>query len=70
MTKKRVILFLMIQLIKKMFNPGQAPSTSSGHSQDNKKKKQDDEKFSFAKNFDGAKQLKEMGKLGSKLILM
>ena len=52
----------MLQLIKKLFNPSQA--------QDNKKKKKGDEKFSFAKNFDGAKQLKEMGKLGGKLILM
>lgn len=63
MTKKRVILFLMIQLIKKMFN--------LGRTRDNKGKKNSREgKLAFAKNFDGAKQLREMGKLGSKLILM
>ena len=68
MTKKRVILFLMIQLIKKMFNPGRTPSTDSGCRRG--KKKSGEGKLAFAKNFDGAKQLREMGKLGSKLILM
>ena len=53
----------MLQLIKKMFSPRQVKSNKQ-------KKKSGDEKFSFAKNFDGAKQLKEMGKLGGKLILM
>ena len=52
----------MFQLIKKLFLSQQVS--------DGKKKKKGDEKFSFAKNFDGAKQLKEMGKLGGKLILM
>lgn len=63
MTKKRVILFLMIQLIKKMFNPGRTRGNKG-------KKKSGEGKLAFAKNFDGAKQLREMGKLGSKLILM
>ena len=68
MTKKRVILFLMIQLIKKMFSLGQTSSTNSERIRG--KKKSGEGKLAFAKNFDGAKQLREMGKLGSKLILM
>jgi hypothetical protein len=52
----------MFQLIKKIFLSQQV---SGG-----KKKSKSQEKFSFAKSFDGAKQLKEMGKLGGKLILM
>ena len=67
----------MLQVIKKIFSIKQSQSKSffegssnkSGRPQGNKRKA-GDEKFSFAKNFDGAKQLKEMGKLGGKLILM
>jgi hypothetical protein len=67
----------MLQVIKKIFFQRQAQgksfrqgsSTSLGRNQGSKKKVRD-EKFIFAKNFDGAKQLKEMGKLGGKLILM
>ena len=51
----------MLQLIKKIFSSRQVKHG---------KKKVGDDKFSFAKKFDGAKQLKEMGKLGGKLILM
>ncbi len=51
----------MLHLIKKIFSIRQVQG---------KKKKTVEEKFSFAKGFDGAKQLKEMGKLGGKLILM
>ena len=69
MGRKWVILFLMFQLIKKIFFLRQAPSTSSGPSHVSKKK-MGNEKFGFSKGFDGAKQLKEMGKLGGKLILM
>jgi len=53
----------MLQLIKRIFSP---QKVSSGK----KKKKTKEEKFSFTKGFDGAKQLREMGKLGGKLILM
>jgi len=52
----------MLQVIKKIFSPR---GDTVG-----KKKSKSQEKFSFAKSFDGAKQLKEMGKLGGKLILM
>ena len=51
----------MLQSIKKIFSIRQVQ---------NGKKKVGEDKFSFAKNFDGAKQLKKMGKLGGKLILM
>ena len=53
----------MLQLIKKIFSLRKVEDGK-------KKKKVGDEKFSFAKKFDGAKQLREMGKLGGKLILM
>jgi len=53
----------MLQLIKKIFNP----SRTNG---DKSQKKIDGVKHNFGKNFDGAKQLREMGKLGGKLILM
>lgn len=51
----------MLQLIKKIFFLDQIKG---------KKKKTVEGKFGFTKGFDGAKQLKEMGKLGGKLILM
>jgi len=54
----------MLQLIKKIFF-NEKKSAKGGL-----KKKKGEEKFSFAKGFDGAKQLREMGKLGGKLILM
>lgn len=51
----------MLQSIKKIFPIRQAQSG---------KKKIRGDSFGSTKNFDGAKQLKEMGKLGGKLILM
>lgn len=53
----------MLQLIKKFFSPRQVLG-------DKKKKEGRMKKPDFLKSFDGAKQLKEMGKLGGKLILM
>jgi len=53
----------MLQLIKKFFSPRPVGG-------DKKKKEGRVKKSDFLKGFDGAKQLREMGKLGGKLILM
>jgi len=53
----------MFQLIKNFFSPRQVLG-------DKKKKEGRVKKSDFLKGFDAAKQLKEMGKLGGKLILM
>lgn len=53
----------MLQLIKKIFNPSQVRRNKQ-------KEKTEKGKSVYAKSFDGAKQLREMGKLGGKLILM
>ena len=54
----------MLQTIKKFFTP----SKSSGQAQ-SKQGKNKAEKPDFAKGYDVAKQLKEMAKLGGKLVL-
>jgi hypothetical protein len=57
----------MFQVIKKIFSLRQA---QDGKKKSNKVNKSWDKKSVFAKSYDGTKQLREMGKLGGKLILM